>query len=404
MSSETLTPRTQRALAFSVWLDLFRSLAAFAVLFGHARFLFLSSTTSGASLSPITKALFLLSGYGHYAVMVFFVLSGYLVGGTVIRAVREERWSWGRYLLQRGTRLYVVLIPALILTLCWDYGEHIQSAGLTPNNDTAVANIRSETIRENTSPEIFVGNLAFLQTVVVPPLGSNTPLWSLTNEFWYYLIFPLIWIAVARSGVKLWVRATYLILASVILLLLGKAIAVYFTIWLLGALVARLPEVTPLQRTGARRLFTFLTGGGLFTLLLAVRMSAARGWPEFVLDTLLAVTFAAFLYCLKHNHSPATSATAQRTAAFFANFSYTLYLLHLPPLIFLRACLTYETEWAPVASSWLKLFAIIFAVAFYAYLISLGTERQTDRVRRWLEGKMRRMPTRAKGVVSCPTN
>src|SRR5204863_1384009 len=106
-------------------------------LYGHARVLFMASVTPDESVSPTTRILYFLSGYGHTAVVVFFVLSGFLVGGTVIRSDRNGRWSWRGYVLQRGTRLYVVLIPALLLTLCWDFAEQAVSAGLTPNTDTA---------------------------------------------------------------------------------------------------------------------------------------------------------------------------------------------------------------------------------------------------------------------------
>jgi peptidoglycan/LPS O-acetylase OafA/YrhL len=223
--------------------------------------------------------------------------------------------------------------------------------------------------------------------VVVPPLGSNTPLWSLTNEFWYYLVFPLVWIAVARSGVKFWVRTAYLVIASAILLLLGKFIAIYFAIWLLGALVSLTPEVTFLQRNTARRVTTATVAGGLLTLLLIVKVR--HGWDEIMTDSLVAVVFAVLLYCMKHNCLPSTHATFRRLTAFFADFSYTLYLVHLPPLIFLRACLTYETAWPPVASSWLVLAGIVGGVVLYAYSISLITERQTEPLRRWLSKQFR---------------
>jgi hypothetical protein len=34
----------------------------------------------------------------------------------------------------------------------------------------------------------FLGNFAFLQTICVPIFGTNGPMWSLANEFWYYII------------------------------------------------------------------------------------------------------------------------------------------------------------------------------------------------------------------------
>jgi len=377
-------PNVARDLAFSGWIDFFRGVAALAVLYSHARVLFLKSMAPDYAISIISRGMYFLSGYGHISVMVFFVLSGFLVGGTVIRARRDDRWSWRRYAIQRGTRLYVVLIPALLLTAVWGCAEKIQRESLVANDDTAVAIIPSQTIRENSSPAIFAGNLAFLQTIFVPPFGSNPPLWSLANEFWYYVIFPLAWIALARGQTRLWTRLLYFAIAALLLVMVGKGIAIYFIIWLMGCLVWLLPEIPALADKSRRRTVTALAGGMFLTVLVAVRF--IRGWNDIVLDLLVGVAFAVLLYCLKHNRLRARFPRIRQSAAFLAEFSYTLYLVHLPPLIFLRACLTYETAWPASPWAWTKVFLIIAAVLFYAYAISLVTERQTDRVRRWLEG------------------
>jgi peptidoglycan/LPS O-acetylase OafA/YrhL len=378
-----MPPPNQRESAFSGWLDLFRALAAFAVLYGHARVLFMSSMAPGQRESVLTRALYFLSGYGHTAVIIFFVLSGFLVGGTVIRAVREERWSWRRYGLQRATRLYIVLIPALFLTLSWDYAEQDRSAGLTPNDDTAVAIVQTPTIQEHTSFATFLGNCAFLQEIAVPSLGSNTPLWSLANEFWYYVLFPLLWLAVMARGWRWFSRLGAIAVAAVIMVLVGPSISLYFLIWLLGGAVWLCPEMTMLKRAWPRRLVTTVAAAGLLATLVLFRARLSIG--EFGADALVGVLFALLLYCLKHNHGVALNRKGRRVSGWFADFSYTLYLTHLPALVFLRACLTYENSWAPVASSWIMLLLILLAVIAYAFVISLLTERQTDRLRKWIE-------------------
>jgi hypothetical protein len=40
------------------------------------------------------------------------------------------------------------------------------------------------------SPAIFLGNMGFLQGIFVHTAGTNLALWSLANEFWYYIAFP----------------------------------------------------------------------------------------------------------------------------------------------------------------------------------------------------------------------
>jgi peptidoglycan/LPS O-acetylase OafA/YrhL len=129
---------------------------------------------------------YLLSRYVHSAVVVFFLLSGYLVGGSIIRSTASGRWSWRDYLLARGVRLYLALAPALLLTMVWDRIGLGIASGSQGNNDTARAIVTAPEIATNSGLVPFVGNLAFLQTIAVPNYGSNFALWSSANEGWYY--------------------------------------------------------------------------------------------------------------------------------------------------------------------------------------------------------------------------
>ena len=67
-------------------------------------------------LNIFWKAFEFIVGQGHTAVIIFFVLSGYLVGKHVYLAFNTGRWSWREYAIKRLSRLWIVLIPALILT------------------------------------------------------------------------------------------------------------------------------------------------------------------------------------------------------------------------------------------------------------------------------------------------
>jgi peptidoglycan/LPS O-acetylase OafA/YrhL len=101
-----------------VHLDMARGLAAWAVVFGHLRNIFFQDYQAIASKSSnlIIKTAYFLSGFGHEAVIVFFVLSGFFITRSIMMAEQRGRWSWKWYLSQRLTRLWIVLIPALIMT------------------------------------------------------------------------------------------------------------------------------------------------------------------------------------------------------------------------------------------------------------------------------------------------
>lgn len=65
------------------WLDLIRYIAALLVVVGHFRAEFfvnyddLAASQKGATMS----ILYVMTSLGHVSVIIFFVLSGYLVGG-----------------------------------------------------------------------------------------------------------------------------------------------------------------------------------------------------------------------------------------------------------------------------------------------------------------------------------
>jgi len=111
-----LAYKSLRGSASSDHLDLVRGGAALAVMLGHLRNLFFVDFSEVAGNStPLVEIVYLVTGFSHYAVMIFFVLSGFLVGGSVLRGRMDGTWSWSLYSTNRLTRLWVVLIPALLL-------------------------------------------------------------------------------------------------------------------------------------------------------------------------------------------------------------------------------------------------------------------------------------------------
>ncbi len=166
--------------------------------------------------------------------MVFFVLSGFLISSAVIRDHQNQRWTWAKYSTDRLTRLYVVLIPGLLLTLVWDLsGLHLFGTNpIYTGNGADWINDYFD-VNSRLSSTALLGNASFLQTILVQPLGSNDPLWSLAFEFWYYVLFPCLYIASFQSS-KLRTRAGFLLVAIATLLFVGEGILIYFPIWLFG--------------------------------------------------------------------------------------------------------------------------------------------------------------------------
>lgn len=174
----------------SLLLDLLRGSAAVVVVLEHWRNLLFVDYGQIASHRLLYAPMYVLTSAGHQAVLVFFVLSGYLISGSIFRMVTRGGWSWKVYLTHRLVRLWVVLVPGLLLcAICDNTGRWLGFApglygGRSGNHLVGDVALRL-------APWIFAGNVLFLQAIRVPEFGSDGALWSLAYEFWFYVLFPL---------------------------------------------------------------------------------------------------------------------------------------------------------------------------------------------------------------------
>lgn len=362
-----------------VHLDCLRGFAALLVVVEHLRAFLFVPFPQVVSPGVITKAFYLVTGLGHQAVMIFFVLSGFLVGGSVITALQRGKWSWRTYLLRRMSRLWVVLIPALLLTLFWDkLGCGIAPEGYHGAYRELYHSGPTPFIPTDWSIGTFFGNAFFLQTILVPCFGTNGPLWSLANEFWYYLLFPLL-ILVFASGQKVPARMACLLLAAGILLFLPKSILVGGVIWLLGAGVFYLIQIGMIRRIVSHPFWLILT----LMLTIGALLASRSGRIGEGADLLIGIGCAALVAGL------ATRASASYfygvLSAGASEISYTLYLVHFPVLAFLFFGYFKGSQMSPglISGSW---FAITLGgVLLYSIAIWWLFERNTNRVRKGME-------------------
>ena len=195
--------------AQSDFLNWSRWVAAWLVVAEHARSLIFLDYGELQSPGVWAKGFYFLTGFGHEAVMVFFVISGYLVGGKVWSLYREGRFGWRRYLADRLSRLYAVLFVALLLGAAMDWTGYLffNKYGLyNQGYEGSIAVLGAAPI-ERMGWRDFLVNAFFLQTIVGPTFGSNGPLWSLAYEWWYYVLFPLALAAVWPIANCGWLRA-----------------------------------------------------------------------------------------------------------------------------------------------------------------------------------------------------
>ncbi len=361
-------------------LDLLRGLAAFLVVLEHARNYLWVDFRELEKPSQAIKAIYFVSHFGHEAVMIFFVLSGCVVGRIAVQRCEQGRWNWRFYLFERMSRLWIVLLPALVLTAVIDRSLVAWTASTSFVHSGGFANIQAMPISGHIGMTDFAGNLFFLQTIAVPTFGSNGPLWSLANEFWYYLVFPAIWVGIFGT-MRLGARAGHVGFGLVVLWAVGPAIAGAFPIWLLGVgayLLGRDRDWNPHLRW---------TGLGLSTVCTLAALAATRAGRLGVWGSpLIGIGVAAIIVFGMNVQLPLT---VQKVCSLFSSFSYSLYLVHLPLLTLMVAPFIADNHarLQPGAIG-IEALAVSMMVAYgVAYGFYFLTERNTGRIRAWLGNK-----------------
>lgn len=369
-----------RSLTAYDLMDGMRALAAMTVLFSHERNILFLDPTAGLS-APWTFFYF-VTGFGHQAVMIFFVLSGYWITKTVARRSAEGGFAWPDYAIDRLSRLWIVLIPALLIGGVFDsIGRYGTAAplylGLQGTNSLTVD------VGARLSLSTLAGNLVFLQGLLVEPFGSNGPLWSLANEFWYYVWFPPLYRLL--RGRRPSIAASLLVLVTMVAF---PSLLPGFVCWLFGSLLFYATQRPTLQTAPRRRMFVARAAAGLF-FFAALCLSRTPHLPvdDAIKDVAVSGSFALLLLALIRSAGTYPHALAP-LCRYGAGSSYSLYVVHFPLVVLLAALFLTPARQLPPSFGLLLSFAGIGCVAIiFGYAVSKATEANTSKLRRWIKEK-----------------
>jgi peptidoglycan/LPS O-acetylase OafA/YrhL len=341
---------------FSACLDLLRSVAALLV-FAHHILLQFGCYRHGAC----GFAGFLLPQHsGHIAVILFFVLSGYVI--TYVASERERTLI--DFAISRFARVYSVAIPAILLVMCVDILliSVRKTAGIPVYQYQGLWKYLPVFLTFTTD-FWFIGESTF----------SDVPFWSLCYEVWYYAIFAAVFFGPRRNR---WACALP------VFLLVGPKLWVLLPIWAMGSRLYGLHRKLAIGVMTARIVLGLTAAVLILTIIFDLtgpvdhwvdRLSG--GWIShhlrfsqwFAGDTIVAVVFAAHMFAAKYARLGFGRLTAP--IRILASFSFTLYLTHWPLLEFWRGYVGLDMP------------ATIFAVLCGVGLLGLFTEHQKDRLR-----------------------
>ncbi|GFE51047.1 acyltransferase [Roseobacter cerasinus] len=371
----------------STLLDAIRALAAHFVLLGHILSL---------SIFPGLR-----TGLGDLGVIIFFILSGFLIAATSTQKADLGRYNFRDYLLDRAFRIFTPYVPALFAVLILD--------GLTMRFSTASTYAEYFTVQDFAAslfmlqqfpPGILLDQVFGLEAAKLSTFGSARPFWTVANEWWLYVSFGLIFFGIASKKRKLGLG--FLLVAAIFPVFnfvagTGEGLSLLWVFMaLIGVLYARSRQkfeahISTFQAQNAGFKLILATAVGCILALATVRFiwisylhpSLAPGMPV-VYDFNLYVLIAAAISLMFVLAAQITKPLGRKPIQFFADYSYSLYLIHYSIIYFCDA-LTIGPEDKLVRLVFLYLICNIAAIVLWALF-----ERHHRRLRYWIAGR----PTR----------
>jgi len=371
MRAPSLIPPTSSTPDHVPWLDGLRGIAALWVFVAHLQIL------SGLRYIPLLS-------WGGLAVDLFMMLSGFLMAHHYLLRRSREPWNepstWAQFWTRRFFRIaplyYLLLVAALVLGP-WLGDQRNAIAAAWPHTTTSAARYTDQSLGNLAAHLSFVFGL-------LPDFAFRTALpdWSIGLEMQFYLVFPLLMLAVARFGA--FTTGTLVVAACALLQ------------WVWSGFFHRfeMPAFLPLK------LYVFLIGMGLaigraqgrmlLALMASLALSAAYALVERSSESVARLALVVALFYLMDDGSLPASASLARpitwmrsclsapVSRFLGDTAYGFYLVHLLVLLPVAGSLARQPAYVqlPGGVRWLLCLLLTAPVAYAsAWLLYRGVEQ-----------------------------
>lgn len=194
------------------WLDFFRVVAAILIVIGHVRAALLPKYAELpiAAQTLWTKLFYQITALGHESVILFFVISGFLVGGRSFVRIARGEFCWKVFLLERFSRIMLPLTGALLL-----FALSVLLMGGSVNWQD------------------WWGTLLCVQGIFTAP--AIGPLWFLAYEAYFYILVALCGIIFGGRS-RDFTRLMAMLGVAAVFLAFSRLSPLYLFVFILGTL------------------------------------------------------------------------------------------------------------------------------------------------------------------------
>lgn len=336
---------------FSVYLDCARFAAAVFVVVQHLLMAGLVDTSLAAWIPVL----------GREAVIVFFVLSGFLI----MYSVDQKHATLGDYVVARCARIYSVALPVLIASFIIA-AIVLAYTGVSIGSGYQVA----KAYLYIPFHLMFMGE--FWNLTETPPWVL--PYWSLGYEVWFYAMFGAAYYLRGRRR---------LLVVGAIFLLVGFKLWLLIPVWLCGAALYKWTREKSISATWARAGW-LLSIVALCAFKLAdadevLRASGIALWPfdelrlgsadRYLADYAVCAIVVLNLACARQLDFPWLRKWQSPIRA-LAAYTFTLYLVH--DMVFMA----WKSFFPHDPSNFAHIALVLAAVGAATYLAGFVTERR----------------------------
>ena len=338
------------------------------VLFSHSRndFFLTWGDLPSEQQGVLPFIFYTLGRLGHEAVVVFFVLSGFLVGGRGLERIADHSFQVKSYAIDRFARIYPPLIAAIIL--------YFITCQFVPGETWSMGGA--------------IGNILNLQGICCEPLVG--PFWSLSLEVWFYIVLALIGCSIMAKSNSGKIISFALLVASCSLFVLGFDMH-YLLIWFLGAM-AYLSR--PLKKS-VPVLICSLIGIVVFVGLWQISTDSNSLNIPFKLDNPKFIEIGLSLMMCLLVQQLILIEPKSKISKFFesgigrmACFSYTLYLSHRIILKWFFYIYPHEHQGTMSIPDILIYCLVVVVTMFLCWALYLLSEKHTPEIKKYLKYKL----------------